>query len=73
MLLLSFSSGHGADYRSVVSFGSTCTLLGSVADEDAIWRLLVGRDFKAATALYRPLKRQEDVNATEKAESIEHS
>jgi hypothetical protein len=53
-----------------VSFGSTCTLLRSVADEEAIWRPLVKRHFKAAAALYQPPRK--DVNATEKDESMEH-
>jgi hypothetical protein len=55
-----------------VSFGSTCTLLRSVADEEAIWRPLVKRHFKAAAALYKPPNRSKDVNATEKDESMEH-
>jgi hypothetical protein len=55
-----------------VSFGSTCTLLRSVADEEAIWRPLVKRDFNAAADLYKPPNRRKDVNATEKDEYMEH-
>jgi hypothetical protein len=39
--------------------------LRRAADEEAIWRLLVKRDFNAAAALYQPPDRQEDVNAAE--------
>jgi hypothetical protein len=46
--------------------------LRSVTDAEAIWRRLVKRDFKAAAALYQPPDRQEDVNAAEEAESMEH-
>jgi hypothetical protein len=67
-----YSCSHVADYRSVVSLGSTCTLLRSVADAEAIWRPLLKRDFKAAAALFQPPDRQEDVNAAEEAESMEH-
>jgi hypothetical protein len=66
------SCGHGADIRSVVSLGSTCTLLRSVADEEAIWRPVVKRHFKAAAALYQSPNRRKDVNATEKDEYMEH-
>jgi hypothetical protein len=68
----SFSSGLVTDFRSVVSLGSTCTLLKSVTEAEAIWRPLARRDFKEAAALFKPPNRQEDVNGTQKAESIEH-
>jgi hypothetical protein len=60
------------DFRSVLSLGSTCTLLRSLADAESIWRPLFTRDFKKAAALYQPPDRQEDVNVTESAESKEH-
>jgi hypothetical protein len=46
--------------------------LKSVIDDEAIWRLLVRRDFKVAAVLYQPPARQEDVNITERAESKTH-
>ncbi len=66
-----YSCSHGADYQSVVSLGSTCTLLRSVTDAEAIWRGLLKRDFEAAAALFQPPDKKEDVSATEEAESME--